>query len=191
MLTVIVTGLIGSGKSAVCALLSKRGIPVYDSDSRTKALYESVPGLKERIEAELGVPFSSLAKVIFSSAVAREKLEAIVYPLVREDFEAWRDAQTGAPFVVLESAIILSKPIFDGIADAVVAVTAKEEVRLERLLARGLSREDALRRISAQSIDLSKANVIIENDGTLQDLSRRVGRVFLSKNSYICKLENK
>ena len=93
--------------------------------------------------------------------------------------------------MVLESAIILSKPIFDGIADAVVAVTAKEEVRLERLLARGLSREDALRRISAQSIDLSKANVIIENDGTLQDLSRRVGRVFLSKNSYICKLENK
>ena len=191
MLTVIVTGLIGSGKSAVCALLSGRGIPVYDSDSRTKALYESVPGLKERIEAELGVPFSSLAKVIFSSPEAREKLEAIVYPLVRKDFEAWRDAQEGVPFVVLESAIILSKPIFDGIADAVVAVTAPEEVRIERLLGRGMTEEDARRRISAQSIDLSKANVIIENNGSLQALSRRVSRVFLSKNSYICKLENK
>ena len=191
MLTVIVTGLIGSGKSAVCALLAKRGIPIYDSDSRTKALYDSVPGLKERIEAALGVPFPSLAKVIFSSPEAREKLEAIVYPLVRKDFEAWRDAREGAPFVVLESAVILSKPIFDGIAHAVVAVTADEEVRIERLLARGLSREDALRRISAQSIDLSKANVIIENNGTLQALSRRVSRVFLSKNSYICKLENK
>ena len=191
MLTVIVTGLIGSGKSAVCALLSGRGIPVYDSDSRTKALYESVPGLKERIEAELGVPFSSLAKVIFSSPEAREKLEAIVYPLVRKDFEAWRDAQEGVPFVVLESAIILSKPIFDGIADAVVAVTALEEVRIERLLGRGMTEEDARRRISAQSIDLSKANVIIENNGSLQALSRRVSRVFLSKNSYICKLENK
>lgn len=191
MLTVIVTGLIGSGKSAVCALLSGRGIPVYDSDSRTKALYESVPGLKERIEAELGVPFSSLAKVIFSSPEAREKLEAIVYPLVRKDFEAWRDAQEGVPFVVLESAVILSKPIFDGIADAVVAVTALEEVRIERLLGRGMTEEDARRRISAQSIDLSKANVIIENNGSLQALSRRVSRVFLSKNSYICKLENK
>ncbi|MBR4735316.1 MAG: dephospho-CoA kinase, partial [Bacteroidales bacterium] len=172
MLTVIVTGLIGSGKSAVCALLSGRGIPVYDSDSRTKALYESVPGLKERIEAELGVPFSSLAKVIFSSPEAREKLEAIVYPLVRKDFEAWRDAQEGVPFVVLESAVILSKPIFDGIADAVVAVTALEEVRIERLLGRGMTEEDARRRISAQSIDLSKANVIIENNGSLQALSR-------------------
>ena len=139
MLTVIVTGMIGSGKSAVCALLSKRGIPVYDSDSRTKALYGSVPGLKERIEEELGVPFSGLAKVIFSDADAREKLEAIVYPLVKADFEAWRDAQAGAPFVVLESAIILSKPIFDGIADYVVAVTARDEVRLSRLVERGLT----------------------------------------------------
>ena len=190
MLTVIVTGMIGSGKSAICALLSKRGIPVYDSDSRTKALYDTVPGLKERIEAELGVPFSGLAKVIFSDAGARERLESIVYPLVKADFEAWRDAQD-APFVVLESAIILSKPIFDGIADYVVAVTASDEVRLERLLHRGMTEEDARRRISAQSLDLSKADAVIHNDGTLQSLSHRVSRVFFGKNSYICRLENK
>ena len=191
MLTVIVTGMIGSGKSAVCALLSKRGIPIYDSDSRTKALYDSIPGLKDRLEAELGVPFSGLAKLIFSDADAREKLEAIVYPLVLDDFIAWRNAQSGVPFVVLESAVILSKPLFDGLADAVVAVTAPEEIRLERLVARGLTEEDARRRISAQTLDLSKADVIIENSGSLAALSRRVSRVFLSKNSYICKLENK
>lgn len=191
MLSVIVTGMIGSGKSAVCALLAKRGIPVYDSDSRTKALYETVPGLKERLEAELGVPFSGFAKLIFSDADAREKLEAIVYPLVKEDFIAWREAQTGAPFVVLESAVILSKPLFDGLADAVVAVTAPEELRLKRLIARGLTEEDARRRISAQTLDISKADVVIENSGSLRALSCRVSRVFLSKNSYICKLENK
>lgn len=191
MLTVIVTGGIGSGKSAVCALLSKRGIPVYDSDSRTKALYGSVPGLKERIEEELGVPFSGLAKVIFSDADAREKLEAIVYPLVKADFEAWRDAQAGAPFVVLESAIILSKPIFDGVADYVVAVTATDEVRLSRLVARGLTEEDARRRMASQSMDLSKADAVIENNGSIQALSRRVSRVFFGKNSYICRLERK
>lgn len=191
MLTVIVTGMIGSGKSAVCTLLSKRGIPVYDSDSRTKALYDSIPGLKDRLEAELGVPFSGLAKTIFSDAAAREKLEAIVYPLVLEDFIAWRDVQTGAPFVVLESAVILSKPLFDGLADAVVAVTAPEEIRLARLIARGLTEEDARRRISAQTLDISKADVIIENNGSLRALFCRVSRVFLSKNSYICRLENK
>ena len=190
MLTVIVTGGIGSGKSAVCALLSKRGIPVYDSDSRTTALYDTVPGLKERMESELGVPFSGFAKLIFSDAAAREKLEAIVYPLVLEDFKAWRDAQN-APFVVLESAIILSKPIFDGIADYVVAVTAPEDVRLARLIARGLTEEDARRRMASQSLDLSQADAVIKNEGTLEALSRRVNRVFFGKNSYICKLENK
>lgn len=198
MLTVIVTGGIGSGKSAVCALLSKRGIPVYDSDSRTKALYDSVPGLVKRLEEELGGSFSlpdgaldraALAALLFSSPQAREKLEAIVYPLVKADFEAWRDAQAGAPFVVLESAIILSKPIFDGIGDYVVAVTATDEVRLARLVARGLTEEDARRRMASQSPDLSRAHAVIPNNGTLQALSRRVSRVFFGKNSYICKLE--
>ena len=191
MLTIIVTGGIGSGKSAVCALLARRGIPVYDSDSRTKALYDSVPGLKEKIEAELGIPFSGLAKLIFSNSEAREKLEAIVYPLVRADFEAWRDAQKDAPLVVLESAIILSKPIFDGIADGVVAVTAPDDVRMERLISRGLTEEDARHRMASQSIDLSRAGAVIHNDGTLQSLSRKVSRVFFGKNSYICKFESK
>ena len=191
MLTIIVTGGIGSGKSAVCALLARRGIPVYDSDSRTKALYDSAPGLKEKIEAELGIPFSGLAKLIFSNSEAREKLEAIVYPLVRADFEAWRDTQKDAPLVVLESAIILSKPIFDGIADGVVAVTAPDDVRMERLISRGLTEEDARHRMASQSIDLSRAGAVIHNDGTLQSLSRKVSRVFFGKNSYICKFESK
>ena len=102
---------------------------------------------------------------------------AIVYPLVMADFEAWRDAQD-APFVVLESAIILSKPIFDGIADYVVAVTAEEEVRLSRLISRGLTEEDARRRISAQTLDLSKADVIIENDGSLDELAQKCDSLF-------------
>ena len=200
MLTVIVTGSIGGGKSAVCALLSKRGIPVYDSDSRTKALYDSVPGLVARLEEALGARFSlpdgsldrsALAALLFSDEAAREKLEAVVYPLVRKDFEAWRDSQKNVPFVVLESAVILSKPIFDGLADYVVAVTAPEDVRLSRLIARGLTEEDALRRMASQSIDLSRADAIIANDGTLRDLSRNVNRVFFGKNSYICRLENK
>ena len=54
--TVIVTGLIGSGKSAVCALLRERGIPVYDSDSRTKRLYDRRPALVDAMEKAVGTP---------------------------------------------------------------------------------------------------------------------------------------
>ena len=55
--TVLVTGGIGSGKSEVCRVLASRGVPVYDSDSRTKGLYDAVPGLAGKVDAALGGGF--------------------------------------------------------------------------------------------------------------------------------------
>ncbi|MBQ2172340.1 MAG: dephospho-CoA kinase [Bacteroidales bacterium] len=197
MLTVIVTGGIGSGKSAVCALLRKRGIPVYDSDSRVKEIYVCRRSLVPRLEKALGSPLrqadgtldkARLAALIFSDEVARETLESIVYPILLEDFKRWRSRQK-APFVVLESAIILTKPVFDGLADAVVLVDAPDELRIQRTMQRdGLSLEAVQRRISAQDIPMEKVDVTLMNDGTLEDLSAAVERVFFDKNSYICKI---
>lgn len=197
MKTVIVTGGIGSGKSAVCRLLHARGIPVYDSDRETKSLYDRLPGLVQRLEQVLGVPLTgadgrldraALSAVIFRDAAAREKLEGVLYPLVRQDFEAWRSRQQGAPFVVLESAVILSKPVFDGLADAVVLVTAPEEVRLRRVMARDAVDEQAVRARMAAQEPLPPGVTVLENAGTLEELETAVGRVFFHKNSYICKL---
>ena len=197
MLTVIVTGGIGSGKSAVCALLGKRGIPVYDSDSRVKELYACRRSLVPQLEKALGSPLrqadgtldkARLASLIFSDEAARETLESIVYPVLLKDFLRWRSRQK-ASFVVLESAIILSKPVFDGLADAVVLVDAPEELRIQRVMQRdGVSREEVLRRLSAQTIPLEKVNVTLVNEGTPEELSAAVERVFFDKNSYICKL---
>jgi len=198
MLTVIVTGGIGSGKSAVCALLRERGIPVYDCDSRVKELYTVRKSLIPRLEKALGAPLrqadgtldkARLASLIFSDRSARETVEGIVYPVLLQDFKRWRSRQKGAPFVALESAIILSKPVFDGLAQAVVLVTAPEEVRIQRVMARdGVSREQVQQRLQAQSIPLEKVNVTLVNDGSPEALSAAVDRVFFDKNSYICKL---
>lgn len=198
MNTVIVTGLIGSGKSAVCALLRERGIPVYDSDARTKELYERKPGLVECLEQALGLPLKgadgrldrkALAGRIFSDTAARETLEAIVYPEVLADFKDWRDRQQGAPFVVLESAVILSKPVFDGVAQAVVLVTAREDVRLRRVMGRDTLPEAAVRaRMAAQEIPEGKVSAFIANDGSPEELEKAVDEVFFDKNSYICKI---
>lgn len=197
MLTVIVTGGIGSGKSAVCALLRKRGIPVYDSDSRVKELYASRRSLVPRLEKALGSPLrladgtldkARLAALIFSDEVARETLESIVYPILLKDFQRWCSRQK-APFVVLESAIILSKPVFDGLAGAVVLVDAPEDLRIQRVMQRdGLSREAVVRRLSAQTLPLEKVDVILPNGGSSEELSAAVDHVFFEKNSYICKL---
>ena len=184
METIILTGLIGSGKSAVSALLGERGIPVYDSDARTKALYDENPTLVPALEKMLGIPLrtaggtldrKALATVIFNDAAAREQVEAVVYPAVLEDFLRWRAVQAEVPFVVIESAVILFKPIFNGLADKVVLVTAPREVRLQRVMARdGLGAEEVLRRMDAQQLPREGISAVIVNDGTPERRRRRV-----------------
>ena len=201
MKTVVVTGLIGSGKSAVCALLEKRGIPVYYADDRTKGLYDRRPSLVSRLETALGLSLrlpdgrldrKALAAVIFSDATAREEVEAIVYPLVLQDFRRWKARQREVPFVVMESAVLLSKPRFDGLYDAAVLVSAPLEVRLRRVMARDGASEEAVRsRMQAQEIPQDKVDITLVNDGDAASLSQAVELVFFDNNSYLCKIISK
>ena len=197
MKTVILTGGIGSGKSAVCACLKARGVPVYDSDSRTKSLYDRDPALVGRLEAVLGTGLRTeegrldrrkLAGIIFADPEKKAAVEAVVHPAVLEDFRRWKRWQRPkgwtygpVPFVVLESAIILSCPVFDGVGDRTVLVDAPEEVRLARAVARdGSSPEAVLRRIRQQHFDLSRVDAVLRNDGPLEELPGETDRVFLN-----------
>ena len=197
MKTVILTGGMGSGKSAVCACLQERGVPVYDSDSRTKTLYDRDPALVPQMEALLGTGLRTadgrldrgkLAALIFSDPERKAAVEAIVHPAVLQDFRRWKRWQRPkgwtygpVPFVVLESAIILSCPVFDGVGDRTVLVDASEDVRLARAVARdGSDPEAALRRIRQQRFDLSRVDAVLRNDGSLEDLSAETDRVFLN-----------
>lgn len=179
MKTVLLTGGIGSGKSVVAAWLASRGVPVYDSDSRTRSLYDGP--LTEKLEEAIGVPlrdpctgvFSSslLAKAIFSDAAALAKTEAIVHPLVLEDFIRWKDAlPQQTPFAVMESAIALSKSLFSGLFDAVVMVVAPEEKRLEWS---SRPESEMRRRMASQDIDAALADAVIVNDSDLPTLFER------------------
>ena len=197
MKTVILTGGMGSGKSAVCALLKARGVPVYDSDSRTKTLYDRDPALVGRLEAVLGAGLRTaegrldrgkLAALIFSDPARKAAVEAVVHPAVLADFRRWKRWQRPkgwtygpVPFVVLESAIILSCPVFDGVGDRTVLVDAPEDVRLARAVARdGSDPETALRRIRSQRFDRSRVDAVLRNDGPLAALSAETDRVFLN-----------
>lgn len=187
MKTILVSGGIGSGKSVFCAMLEERGVPVYDCDSRAKELYTSYPGLLSEVEEALGDCFhtpdgqldrGALAKRIFSSDSDRDKLESILYPLLLEDFKAWRSSRKEKA-VALESAVILSKPVFDGVADYVIWLEAPEGKRVERVISRdGSSRQEVLSRMEAQFSCAEKADIVIHNDGSLSDLSRKMDEVF-------------
>lgn len=166
MTTVLVTGPIGSGKSTACRYLFSRGYPVYDCDSRCKRLYEEVPGLKEKIEEELGIPFSELYR-IFEDESLRLSLEAIVYPLLVEDLKRWKASKEGFPLLFVESAIALDKPCFYGLWDSVLLIDARKSLRLKR-------NENARRRDAIQSFDPSKVDVIVRNDGSREALYKQL-----------------
>lgn len=165
MKTILVTGPIGGGKSTVCRYLAEKGYPVYDCDSRCKALYEEVPGLKGRIEGELGIAFEDL-RIIFSDESLRLRLESIVYPLLLEDILRWRDSQS-SPLVFIESAVALSKPVFDGLFDEVLLIEAPLEDRMQRHP--GAADRDAI-----QTYDRSRTDYCIMNDSTLESLYSKI-----------------
>ena len=197
MKTILVTGGIGSGKSAVCAYLASRGVPVYDSDSRTKALYEADPDLLPALEKRFGTPLrnasgrldrAALAAMVFSDADAREVLEQIVYPAVLRDFLSWKEACSRqpwcgygtVPFVVMESAVAAHKPLFDGVFDKVVAVTAPEETRVRRAVKRdGTTPARVRQRIRSQQDDTAGADAVLDNGGRPEHIPAGTDGIFL------------
>lgn len=173
MKTVLITGGIASGKSTVCRYLASKGFPVYDSDSRTKALYDSVPGLREKVEEAIGVPFDRIG-IIFSDKEKRESLEAVVYPEVLSDFENWRNSQSCGT-VIFESAVALEKETFRNVFDLTVCVLAPLEQRIGR-------NPKTVQRLSSQSAQQPETDIILENDSTLENLYRQI------EEKLICKL---
>ena len=95
MITFAVTGGIGSGKSAVCRIIAAEGIPVYDSDSAAKRLYQTDDSLLDAIEEAFGCSIrkadgkfdkAKLTELAFFSKDNLAKLDGIVHPAVLRDF---------------------------------------------------------------------------------------------------------
>ena len=161
MISLLVTGPIGSGKSEACRYFAERGVPVYDCDSRTKMLYSLIPGLKCDIEEALGISWDKIG-IIFSDDAKREKRESMVYPYVAEDIKAWKASQN-APLLVIESAVMLQKSIFNGLYDKVLVVNADYELRCRR-------NPKVAERDSLQDFAAVKADWSVENDGDMESL---------------------
>jgi dephospho-CoA kinase len=171
-----ITGGIGSGKSLVSKLFKTLGIPVYNSDDRAKHLTKTNQQIKEQIFANFGSEVfdsnhelitSNLAKIVFNDSQKLDTLNAIVHPIVAQDFENWV-VQQKAPYVIKEAAIIFEHSIQKSL-DAVILVVCPLEIRLKHLLKRDPFRteEDILAIISKQMSDEAKiplADYIVNNN---------------------------
>ncbi len=142
MIKVGLTGGIGSGKSTVARFWNTLGIPIYESDSRAKALMNSsseiICAIKELFGKQAyddnGLNRQLLSSKVFSDSSLLDRLNAIVHPAVQKDFLEWSAAQS-APYVIEESAILFECGA-SKVMDFNVVVCAKLETRLQRAASR-------------------------------------------------------
>lgn len=177
------TGGIGSGKSTVAHILLAMGYPVYFSDVRSKQLTQTHPEIRKSLTELIGEQIykgnqldrSALALAIFSDDALRVKVNQIIHPIVRLDFDLWVAEQTN-PLVFNEAAILFETGASERF-DAMVLVTAPEELRIQRVMKRDLcSREEVVNRINHQWTDEQKiqlADVVLVNDD-VQPLIKQV-----------------
>lgn len=178
MISIAITGGIGSGKSYVSNLLEERGIPIYNADNESKRLTVSDKEIRKGLVALVGeqVYFddgtlnkSLLASYLFASSEHATQINAIIHPQVKADFRRWLEEHADCEIVGLESAILYESG-FDDVVDAVVAVYAPESLRLERAMKRDGATEAQIRaRMSAQMNEeekRDKADYVVLNDGS-------------------------
>lgn len=192
MLAVGLTGGIGAGKSTFAALLAERGAQIVDADQIGRdALRPGQPawhsvvgqfGDEILVPGEMNVDRKRLARIVFEDSGKLAALNAIVHPVIlqriADDLE--RLARTDA-VVVIDAALIAELGLKESL-DALIVVTTSRRERAERLVrARGMSLDDVNARMAAQTSPEeleAQADVVVRNDGTLDDLAAEADRVW-------------
>lgn len=192
MLLVGLTGNIGSGKSTVAQMLSERGATIIDADVLARRAVELGTAAYDKIVARWGSAVQSpdghldraaLRRIVFADHDQLEELNAIVHPEV-ERLRARLVEQArlrGDLVVVCDIPLLFERHMTDRV-DRIILVDATRGVRLERLVVdRGLRETEAMDMIAAQmpaELKRARADFVIDNDGTLTQLERRVNDVW-------------
>jgi dephospho-CoA kinase len=174
-----ITGGIGSGKSAIARQLSLMGYFVYDTDREAKRLIVSDAQVRQQISALFGPEVYQdgvyqthiVAKRVFEQQQSTlAELNAIVHPAVRADIRSCLASYAHKTSIMafVECAILYEAGI-DQLCDMVVAVTAPEQLRIERTIARDHTDIEKVRaRMHAQDVEsaIRSADIVINNDGS-------------------------
>jgi len=191
MLLVGLTGGIGTGKSTVARMLEKRGAVVFDADVLARqAVAPGTSGFDQVLERfgpnvlapGGGLDREALASIVFSDPAARRDLEGIVHPEVRRMFAEGCEEYRDSDRVVVFSAPLLVETGMHTAFDLLIVVSAPVATQIRRLMRdRGMAERDVQARIAAQlplEAKAEVADILVDNEGTLEDLERRVERVW-------------
>ena len=176
MIKLGITGGIGSGKTTVAKVFETIGVPVFYADDEAKKFL-----LRDAVKQQLVNLFGSkvinesgdinkteLANIVFNNKESLEELNALIHPLLMNEFVAWSEKKNAEKhsYVIMEAAILFEAG-FDVYVDKVLCVSAPIETRISRVVKRdGVSKEQVLSRINNQMTDderESKSDFIIHN----------------------------
>lgn len=192
-LVIGLTGGIGVGKSTVAAMFAERGAAVVDVDGLGRSVLAPEGGAHDAVVATFGrgiladdgtIDRARLAHAVFGGGDRLAELEAISHPAINEllvqEIEAAAASGTGP--VVLDMAVLTESQLGrvgeSTVYHRVVVVEASIDVRIPRLIERGMTEDDARGRMAAQASDLERrriADLIVPNSGSLDQLADHLG----------------
>lgn len=187
-MTVIgLTGGIGSGKSAAASLFAALGVPVVDTDKIAHELTGAGQPALQAIARQLGdetiLPDGSLNRplvrqLVFSHPEKRRQLEAILHPLIRERARAMLSAHPEVAYQILMVPLLFETRGYDNLIQRSLVIDCEEALQIKRTMARSQLGESDVRAILGAQLPraarLKKADDVIENNGSLDELAEKV-----------------
>lgn len=181
------TGGIGSGKSVVAELFREHGAVIVDTDVIARELTTAGGAAMPAIRAAFGegvvdrdgaLDRAAMRERAFTDITQRERLEAILHPLIRARSSAAVAAAAGAPYVMLVVPLLVESGTYRERVDRVLVVDCSEQRQLERVMARSALSAAQVRAIMASQATraqrLAAADDVIDNEGELAALHAQV-----------------
>jgi dephospho-CoA kinase len=184
------TGGVGMGKSAAAEFLRARRVPVVDTDELARQLVQPAQPALAEIQAEFGKDIvtpdgrlrrEELARIVFADAAAREKLEAILHPRIRESWlaqiESWRGEKHPLAVVVIP---LLFETRAESHFTKIICAACSSVTQRERLLARGWTPDQIAQRLAAQwpvEQKIARSDFVVWTDGALDAHAQQIDRI--------------
>ncbi|WP_299591403.1 dephospho-CoA kinase [uncultured Microbulbifer sp.] len=189
MLTVGLTGGIGSGKSAAAARFRHHGVNVVDADVAARVVVEpgqpALAAIAEHfgagvIQADGALDRAALRQLVFNDPGGRRWLERLTHPLIREEIISSLGASSkthSAPYAILESPLLIESGQFE-LVQRICVVDIPEELQLQRASTRDANSVEQIRKIMDAQLPraerCAKADDILDNSGSLESLNAQV-----------------
>ena len=193
MSVIALTGGIGSGKSLVANYFYSLGAEVIDADQLARQAIERGSEGFDQVISEFGdvilkdgdIDRRALGEIAFSDPIKRKALEAIIHPKVQQALTQARNSLNENQILIYEIPLLVETNAASKF-DKVITVEAPLELRIKRLKSRGLLQSEIEKRISNQATPEQRraiADIQIENDGTEEELLRKVEAIWEELNA--------